>query len=298
VLFYQAYSEHLAAYRALKLHAFKIGEEAVIHPQTFTLNGSALANVRTSSRRAEREGVLVQWYEGIPPPEVMQHLECISKVWLESKTGKQEAEMGFSMGKLADLSDTAERAEEIATQFKPSNGLHRIIPRLVTGVVTTRSGKACAFVTFTPIYGSLGIEVTKNGNKPEGQGWGWSLDLMRRTPDAPPGAMEFLLVRAIEHFRSCGAQVLSLGMVAMADTKQEMTAGKRQLISFIMDRLGLLETRASLFNFKRKFHPCWESRYLVTNSTLALPRIALSMLRLRNYPGGRFTRLITRFIKV
>ncbi|HEX3643350.1 MAG TPA: DUF2156 domain-containing protein, partial [Ktedonobacteraceae bacterium] len=57
VAFYQAYPEHLAAYHALKLRAFKIGEEAIINPQTFTLSGSAMANVRTSSRRAEREGV-------------------------------------------------------------------------------------------------------------------------------------------------------------------------------------------------------------------------------------------------
>ena len=298
VAFYQASPEHLATYRALKLHTFKMGEEAIIHPQTFTLSGSALANVRTSCRRAEREGVRVQWHEGVPPPEVMQQLEYISKAWLEGKAGKQVAEMGFSMGKLVELIDTAERAEAVATHYKPSNGLHRVVPRLVTGVVTTSSGKACACVTFTPIYGCLTIEATATGNQPEGQGWGWALDLMRRTPDAPPGVMEFLLVRAIERFRSCGAQVVSLGMVAMADTRQEMTPGRRRLISFITDRLGLLETRATLFNFKRKFHPCWESRYLVTNTTLALPKIALSVLRLRNYPGGRLARLITRLIKL
>ena len=298
VAFYQANSEHLATYHALQLRTFKIGEEAIIHPQTFTLNGSALANVRTSSRRAEREGVRIQWYEGVPPVEVMQQLECVSRIWLESKTGKQEAEMGFSMGRLVDLRDAAERAEAVATQLRSPRGVHRIIPRLVTGVVTTCSGIACAFVTFIPIYGSLTNEATGNSDEQEVQGWGWALDLMRRSPDAPPGVMELLLVRAIERFRSCGAQVVSLGMVAMADTKQEMTPSKRLLISFITDRLGLLETRATLFNFKRKFHPCWESRYLITNTTLALPRIALSMLRLRNYPGGRLTRLITRLIKV
>lgn len=67
VAFYQVYPQHLHIYRALHLHAFKMGEEAILNPQTFTLHGSALANVRTSSRRAEREGVTVQWYEGIPP---------------------------------------------------------------------------------------------------------------------------------------------------------------------------------------------------------------------------------------
>ena len=178
-----------------------------------------------------------------------------------------------------------------------STGLRRIVPRLVTGVVTTSSGNACAFVTFTPIHGHLAVEANVTGNQQGGQGWGWALDLMRRSPDAPPGAMELVLVRAIERFRSYGAQVVSLGMVAMADTRQELTPGRRRLISFMTDRLGLLETRATLFNFKQKFHPCWESRYLITNTTFALPNIALSVLRLRNYSGGRLAKLITRLIK-
>jgi putative flippase GtrA len=106
--------------------------------------------------------------------------------------------------------------------------------------------------------------------------------------------MELLLVRAIERFRSCGAQVVSLGLVAMADTRQEMTPGEQRLATFLTDRLGFLESRRTLFSFKQKFNPCWESRYLVANTTLALPKIALALLRLRNYSGGRLARLLTR----
>ncbi len=122
------------------------------------------------------------------------------------------------------------------------------------------------------------------GNLSEIQNWGWALDLMRRTPDAPPGVIELLLARAIERFRSCGAHIVSLGMVAMADTRQEMTPGQRQIASFVIDRLHMLESRHTLFKFKQKFHPRWESRYIVTNTTVALPKIALAILRLRNYP--------------
>jgi lysylphosphatidylglycerol synthetase-like protein (DUF2156 family) len=279
VAFYQASPEHLATYHALKLHAFKIGEEAIIHPQSFTLSGSALANVRTSCRRAEREGVLIQWYEGVPPTEVTQQLEHLSNAWLERKGGKHTSEMGFSMGRLDELMDIADRADTVANLSTPPHVFQRAVPRLVTGVVTTSSGKACAFVTFTPIYGFLTIEATATGSQGGVQGWGWTLDLMRRSPDAPPGVIELLLVRVIERFRSCGAQVVSLGLVAMADTRQEITAGQRQLASFVTDRLRLLETRRTLFYFKQRFHPHWESRYVVASTTLALPKIALAVLR-------------------
>src|SRR6266852_6773411 len=63
-------------------------------------------------------------------------------------------------------------------------------------------------------------------------------------------------VRAIERFRSCGAHRVSLGLVAMADTRQEMTAAGQWLASLVTRRLGLFGPSRTLFNFKQKFHPC------------------------------------------
>jgi phosphatidylglycerol lysyltransferase len=180
----------------------------------------------------------------------------------------------------------------LATLSTPLNVSHRAVPRLVTGVATTSAGKVCAFVTFTPVYGCLTSAAIAPSSQSGVQEWGWTLDLMRRAEDAPPGAMELLLVRAIERFRSCGAQIVSLGMVAWSDTRQEMTPLQRQLANFVTDRLHLLEPRQTLFNFKQKFHPCWQSRYVVASTTLALPKIALAVLRVRNYSGGGLVRLI------
>jgi len=292
VAFYQAYPEHLVTYRALKLRAFKMGEEAILNPQSFALNGSALANVRTSCRRAERDGVHIRWYEGVLPADVMHQLRQLSNAWLESRGGKQASEMSFSMGRLDELIDTAERADAVASISTLSNCSQRAAPRFVTAVATTSAGKVCAFVTFTPTYGCLTIEANAPGKQSGGQGWGWTLDMMRRLPDAPPGVMELLLVRAIERFRSCGAHIVSLGLAAWADTRQEMTPAQRQLTSFVTDRLHLLESHRTLFNFKQKFDPHWESRYMVASTTLALPKIALAVLRVRNYSGGGLVRLV------
>ena len=294
VAFYQASAEYFAICHALNLRVFKMGEEAIIHPQTFTLQGAVLANVRTSCRRAAREGVHIHWYEGIPPAEVMQQLASISNAWLQCKGGKLAAETGFSTGTLHDLVQSAELADMIANRAAPSNAPLQVVPRFVTGVATTHTGQVCAFVTFTPIYGFLTAHMTAANERVGKPGWGWALDLMRRIPETPPGVMELLLVQAIGRFRSCGAQVVSLGLAAMADTRQEMSPGERRLARFLPDRLGLLESRQTLFRFKQKFHPCWESRYLVANTTVALPGIALALLRLRNYPAGRWTRLLSR----
>ncbi|BCL77597.1 DUF2156 domain-containing protein [Ktedonobacteria bacterium brp13] len=287
VAFYQARPECLAAYSALRLRALKIGEEALLSPQTFTLQGSALANVRTSCRRAEREGVHLEWYEGVLPAAVLQQLEGVSRAWLERKGGEQGQETGFSVGRLNEVTMSAQRADWIADLTLPSSTVQPTTPRLVTGVAMTGFGNACAFVTFTPIYGAA------TGDSSARQGWGWALDLMRRTPDASPGVMELLLVGAIERFRREGAHVVSLGLVAGADSQQEMSAHQRQLASFVTDRLGLLESSRTLFSFKQKFHPCWKSRYLVIPTPLALPKIALTVLRMRNYSGG-VTKLVKR----
>ena len=97
VAFYQASPAYLATYHALGLRAWKMGEEAILSPQTFTLQGSAMANVRTSCRRAERDGVSISWYDGVPPSEVMQQLEHVSSAWLEHKAGEHVAETGESI---------------------------------------------------------------------------------------------------------------------------------------------------------------------------------------------------------
>src|SRR5260221_14634565 len=141
-----------------------MGEEAILSPQTFTLQGSAMANVRTSCRRAERDGVSISWYDGVPPAEVMQQLEHVSSAWLEHKAGSHAAETGFSTGRLDELMKSAERADAIAHLSVPFHNPPRAVPRLVTGVATTSAGTACAFVTFTPIYGGGDPGTTNPGN--------------------------------------------------------------------------------------------------------------------------------------
>lgn len=261
--FYQVRPERLDFYRSLGFHTFKIGEEAILDLQTFKISGNAMSNVRSSSKKAEKEGVSVHWYEGVPPADVLSQIESVSRAWLTEK-GQKQQEMGFSMGRFCEVREMAARSEQLVQG-------DRSLPRYITGVCLDRDNRICAVVTFTPIYGTLTVQGKR-------ENWGWSLDLMRRSPEAPYGVMEFMLVGAIERFKAQGAPLMSLGLVAMADTSEEIQGYQRQVANFLSEHSEILQSHRSLFSFKRKFRPRWESRYLVVGSMFTIPKVALALL--------------------
>jgi len=107
-----------------------------------------------------------------------------------------------------------------------------------------------------------------------------SIDLMRFSPDAPKGSMDFLFVRIIEHLRDKGFQTFNLGMAPLSGMS-------KRSVSPVWDRVGgaLFEHGERFYNFKglrafkAKFHPEWEPRYLAVsgglNPVLALMDSAL-----------------------
>jgi phosphatidylglycerol lysyltransferase len=98
-VFYQVSSRSLPLYVDLGLSLLKLGEEARVPLDAFSLEGGARADLRQSRRRAERDGAT---FEVVPPeavPSLLPRLRQISDAWLEDKA---TAEKGFSLGAFSE----------------------------------------------------------------------------------------------------------------------------------------------------------------------------------------------------
>ncbi len=250
VLFWQIRDDLLDLYRIAGLHQIKIGEDAIIDTRTFTLAGKSMANVRTSAKRAEKDGIsIVLSYGPIQNANYLAQMEHISRAWLAAKGG---SEKGFSMGQFARCGD----AEQVYALAVDANDTVQ------------------AFVTFVPIYGRKG----------------WGLDLMRRGEHSTPGTMELLLARSIFSLQERGAMMVSLGLAPLSHNNPADETLLESSIDFLNNRFGTTG-KQSLFTFKKKFQPKWESRYLTYSSTLKLPAVAWALYRAHEQETSLLTAL-------
>jgi phosphatidylglycerol lysyltransferase len=99
-----------------------------------------------------------------------------------------------------------------------------------------------------------------------------SIDLMRFHPDAPAGVMEYLFTNLILAAKADNVAWFNLGMAPLSGLENRAAAP-------LWDRVGsfLYEQGERLYNFqglrdyKNKFRPEWEPKYLATTSALRLP---------------------------
>ncbi|WP_219837011.1 bifunctional lysylphosphatidylglycerol flippase/synthetase MprF [Paenibacillus sp. R14(2021)] len=93
VVFYQVSPSYLPIYHENGYRFFKLGEEALVPLDTFTLSGKRMTNLRTVKNRFDREGFR---FEVSKPPhdnQLLEKLRPISQKWLHGKKEKS-----FSLG--------------------------------------------------------------------------------------------------------------------------------------------------------------------------------------------------------
>lgn len=237
IAFWQIRAEVAPLYRAAGFHLLKIGEDAIVDPKTFTLRGNKMATVREKVKRAEKDGLHVAIYSGRVTND--EQRAQMEQISRSWLSKKSGCEMGFSQGIFTSEGD---REQLYALAVDASNKVH-------------------AFMSFVPIYGRHG----------------WGLDLMRRTDETAPGTMELILSRMIEYLNNKGAEILSLGVAPLSNANGEDETFVDSSVDFLTNRFGNPSKNYSLFFFKKKFLPTWESRYLAYSDTLSLPKIGWAL---------------------
>ena len=108
-----------------------------------------------------------------------------------------------------------------------------------------------------------------------------SVDIMRQTPEAPAGVMDYMFLQMMLWGQSEGYRWFNLGMAPLSGLENRS-------LGSVWSRVGSLAYRygedyynfQGLRQYKEKFDPSWEPTYLASPGGLALPRILTNLAAL------------------
>jgi phosphatidylglycerol lysyltransferase len=108
-----------------------------------------------------------------------------------------------------------------------------------------------------------------------------SIDLMRYTSAAPGGVMQFIFTELMLWGRAQGYRSFRLGMAPFSGLESRTLAPLWTRVGALMYRYGEhFYNFQGLREYKEKFDPVWEPRYLASPGGLALPRVLTSIATL------------------
>lgn len=248
-VFYQVAPEKLPLYIDLGLTLLKLGEEALVPLEGFTLNG---ADRRWMRRNITDSGKAGMTFEVVPReavPALLPVLRVISDEWLGTKATREK---GFSLGRFD---------EAYLSHF----------PMALVHAPTADGGRE--IVAFANLWcGAPGGEI--------------SPDLMRRSGRAPRGVMDFLFIQLALWGQAQGYAMLNIGMAPLAGlgspalARPELAPLWSRAGAFLYGRGEQFYNFKGLRAFKSKFSPVWVPRYLASPGGFALPRVLANVTTL------------------
>jgi phosphatidylglycerol lysyltransferase len=253
-VFYSVGEAVLADLATMGLAVRKVGETAVVDVAAFTLEGRSRQNLRTAVNRAEREGAS---FEVLPPGSASgleSQLKAVSDAWLADHNGVEKA---FSLGRFdvdyLDLTPLAVVRQRGEGEAGP--------------------GRIVAFANLLPGAGEA-REV--------------AIDLMRHTPDAPPGVMDYLFIRSIQWAAAEGYAHFDLGMAPLAGLEDRRGAPVFGRVgALVFEEGGALYGFQGLRAYKSKFAPDWRPRFIAApaSTPLALALLDVALLTSGGWAG-------------
>ncbi|WP_432524955.1 bifunctional lysylphosphatidylglycerol flippase/synthetase MprF [Kineococcus sp. SYSU DK006] len=94
-VFYNVLADHADLYRECGLSLAKLGEEAVVPLEDFTLTGRAKVNLRNCRNKSQRLGLTVEFVAAQDVAPLLPALREVSEAWLTHRNGKEKR---FSLG--------------------------------------------------------------------------------------------------------------------------------------------------------------------------------------------------------
>ncbi|HWU57509.1 MAG TPA: phosphatidylglycerol lysyltransferase domain-containing protein, partial [Microbacteriaceae bacterium] len=230
-VFYSFHEQYLPIFQRLQWQHLSVGEETLMHPVTLDMAGKPWQKVRQALNRGIKENISTLWttWDALPLT-MLNQINAISEQWVSEK---ELPEMGFTLGGMAELKD---QEVKLFLAIGPD-------------------GRMQAITSWLPTYR-------------DGSVIGWTIDFMRRSDDAIPGIMEFVIASAALHMQKDGIEVLSLSGAPLAtkplqagEVAPEPTAMSR-LLEFLAKTLEPAYGFSSLFRFKSKFNPTYATMYM------------------------------------
>jgi phosphatidylglycerol lysyltransferase len=238
-VFYEVGHKKLHLYLDLGLTLLKLGEEARVSLEDFSLEGGARKGLRYNYHRLQKEGCVFEVVpqEGIPL--LIPEFKDISDAWLAEK---ETREKGFSLGFFS---------EDYLRQSP-------------AGIIR-KDGKILAFTNIWPGAGKEEL----------------SIDLMRYLPEAPGGVMEYLFIQLMLWGKEAGYQWFNLGMAPLSGLEDHALASLWSRLGAFVFRYGEhFYNLQGLRQYKEKFDPKWEPKYLASCGGLAFPHILANIASL------------------
>lgn len=237
--FYQVKPDNLPIYRKLGFQAVKIGEEAIIDLKEFNLQGKSHKNLRNVLNRFSKQGYRVKFYDPPIADSLLPPLKSVSDEWLKTVQGSEKK---FSLGWFNNeyLQDC-----QIAT-------------------VETSKGEIIAFANVVPEYQINEITI----------------DIMRFKNNLETGTMDFLILSMLNYFQDKGYDSFNFGLSALSGVGENSHANRlEKVLAYLYKHLNQFYNFQGLHSYKAKFHPRWESRYLIYPGNQSLPDVIVALIR-------------------
>ena len=245
-VFYSFHDRYLPVFQSFGWQYMSVGEETVLRLPSLDMAGKPWQKIRQALNKGTRAGITTVWstWDDLPASAAAE-IDAISEQWVAEK---ELPEMGFTLGGVEELKD----------------------PDVFLYLAMNPEGRIEAITSWLPSW-------------TDGRVTGWTIDFMRRGDDSMPGIMEFVIASAALHMKDLGAEVMSLSGAPLAS--KPLPAGAEPAEPTVMTRLlgwlgGVLEPAygfTSLFKFKSKFNPQYETIYMAYADPANLPTIGLAI---------------------